>query len=342
MSSNHLIFGSGLIGTYLGMALTMAGVETLMVARQTWLSRIDKGLSLSDLDGHLTSVIHGKAEEVAQAAHDYAPDILWLTVKCTAVASVLDEVRHYVTPQTTIICCQNGLNSEQRVIEAFPDNLVLKAMVPFNVTIEDEERLHRGTPGPLTVEHYKDAEAVIDFVSRFKSPVLDIILSDDMPSVVWSKLQLNMGNAVNALANVPVKTMLTDKHYRWVVAGLMQEVITVAQAKNIKLMKLTSVSAHLIPKILRLPTFLFKLVANKMLKIDPTVKTSMWWDLHSGHLTEVDFLYGALAEQGKEAGIDCPLASRIVSLVHHAEHVYAQSGQVEGISGLELRSKLHL
>lgn len=342
MSLNHLVFGSGLIGSYIGVALTLTNQRTLMVARGTWLERIKQGLSLSDVEGHLTSVGHGDVEACVASESTYAADVIWLTVKCTAVASIVSDLQHYVKPHSVIVCCQNGLDSDDDIRRAFPDNTVLRAMVPFNVTIEPDNRLHRGTPGALTIEHNPSAINFNRFVGQFNSPVLDLTLHNDMASVLWSKLQLNMGNAVNALANVPVKTMLENRDYRIVVAGLMEEVIAVAQAKEIKLIKLTAVQATMIPKILKLPTFVFKLVANKMLKIDPTVKTSMWWDLHSGHLTEVEFLYGAVARAGKLTGVSCPLAESICGLIHDAENAFQAQGRFPGVDGKSLREQLGL
>jgi 2-dehydropantoate 2-reductase len=53
--------------------------------------------------------------------------------------------------------------------------------------------------------------------------------------------------------------------------------------------------------------------------IDPTVRTSMWWDLSGNRLTEVDVLNGAVVKEGLSLGIACPINQRIVDYVHRAE-----------------------
>lgn len=53
--------------------------------------------------------------------------------------------------------------------------------------------------------------------------------------------------------------------------------------------------------------------------IDPTVRTSMWWDLSAKRLTEVDFLNGAVVRHGRELGVECPVNQKIVELVHLVE-----------------------
>ena len=39
-----------------------------------------------------------------------------------------------------------------------------------------------------------------------------------------------------------------------------------------------------------------------MLEVDPTVRTSMWWDLSQGKPTEIDFLNGAVVAAGRRLG----------------------------------------
>ena len=56
-----------------------------------------------------------------------------------------------------------------------------------------------------------------------------------------------------------------------------------------------------------------------MIKVDPTVRTSMWWDLHNRRLTEVDYLNGAVANEAQRLGLSSPVNQRIVELVHQAE-----------------------
>ena len=56
-----------------------------------------------------------------------------------------------------------------------------------------------------------------------------------------------------------------------------------------------------------------------MMDIDPTVRTSMWWDLNNQRLSEVDNLNGAVVSEGKKLGIDCPVNQKIVESIHAVE-----------------------
>ena len=52
--------------------------------------------------------------------------------------------------------------------------------------------------------------------------------------------------------------------------------------------------------VLSLPDGLFRLVAQKMLAIDPKVRTSMWWDMAAGRHTEIDFLNQKVVEEAEK------------------------------------------
>jgi 2-dehydropantoate 2-reductase len=69
------------------------------------------------------------------------------------------------------------------------------------------------------------------------SELLPISTTTNMEALLWAKLQLNLGNSVNALADIPVKTMPEQRGYRKVIALLMSELLQVASAMGVKLPK---------------------------------------------------------------------------------------------------------
>ena len=74
-----------------------------------------------------------------------------------------------------------------------------------------------------------------------------------------------------------------------------------------------------IPRILKLPNWLFRRVARRMLAIDPQARSSMWEDLERRRPTEIDYLQGAILALATKARIPAPVTQRIVRLVKEAE-----------------------
>jgi 2-dehydropantoate 2-reductase len=202
------------------------------------------------------------------------------------------------------------------VKQAYPDNMVLRVMVPFNVVELSPGHYHRGSEGTLTIEHTPQSQAGVNtLVMSLNSELLPVSSTADMDALLWAKLQLNLSNSVNALADIPVKAMLEQRAYRKVIALLMRELLLVADSLDIKLPKLTAISANKIPLVLALPNFIFSRVANKMLEIDPKVRSSMWWDVSQGKPTEIEHLNGAILKNAKNLNINCPANEKISSLI---------------------------
>lgn len=331
----HVVFGAGQIGCYLGSILTLRGFDTRLVARPRIQRALSDGIHLSDYEGHQHFVSQLRFTDPSQP--QVHAEVLWLTVKCTAVESVIDELKEFVGPRTVIMCCQNGLGSSGTVQNAFPDNQVLRVMVPFNVVCLEGSRYHRGSEGTLTLE-LPDGEGaeIRQLATAIDCELMPVTTTDNMQALLWAKLQLNLGNSVNALADIPVKAMLEDRDYRRVIAVLMRELLAVVKAQRISLPKVTSVPGSVIPYVLSLPDWLFRRVANSMLQIDPSVRTSMWWDLHNGRKTEIDFLNGAVVEAGASYDVPTPANRKIISLIKQREALAVAGKPLQSYSAAAL------
>ncbi|WP_158769611.1 2-dehydropantoate 2-reductase [Paraglaciecola sp. L1A13] len=317
--SSHVIFGAGLIGSYIGACMHQLGVNVALVCRPTIKHKLISGVTLTDYQEHhanVTGLNFLDTDVLARLEPDQLKcDFLWLTVKCQSVAQAIQDIAPLVSDKTVILCCQNGLGSEKPVQNAFPNNVVLRVMVPFNVVELKAGHLHRGSQGHLTIEQTIKGQVSEILQERLNSPLLPVAQTHDMQALLWAKLQLNLGNSINALADIPVKSMLQQRGYRVVIATLMQELLTVTDELGIELPKVTSVPAKIVPYVLKLPNFLFTLVANKMLAVDPTVRTSMWWDMSQGKPTEIHYLNGAVVSSAERLGKKAPANKRIVTLI---------------------------
>ncbi|GGW76539.1 2-dehydropantoate 2-reductase [Alteromonas halophila] len=333
---HHLIFGSGLIGSYIGSVLRLNGSQVTLAARGRWQQRLSQSLTLTDYQNKRE---HISAPSLLQEGERITPDYLWLTVKCTAVEEASEDIAPLVGDNTVIICCQNGIGSHAPVEARFPDNQVLRAMVPFNVVWMEPSRLHRGSEGTLVIERQQDiSDALINMLDH---PMLPVTSNQDIEGVQWAKLQLNLGNGVNALAGTPVKQMLRQRAYRRIIADLMDELLAVCRAAARPIPKVARLPGPWLPAVLRLPDWLFTRVASQMLAIDPEVKTSMWWDLQENNSTEKAFLYGAVVDEGQRVGVRCPKNRAMLALLEEAEKACAEKGDYQSQDATTLEKKLH-
>lgn len=315
-TTKHLIFGAGLIGGFMAGSFAASGLNVSVFGREKYRQRFSGKLLLTDYAEQ--SLTADNIDFYAEHSAVTEPfDYVWLTVKATGLDQALADVAALVRPETVLISCQNGLGSEHRVETAFPHHTVLRAVMQSNVAELGESHLHRGSQGTLELPEYEvGGQGLAKLVA---SNVLPAASVKNIEASAWAKLLLNLSNAVNALADVPVREMLENHGYRKIIAQSMRELIAVTDAKNINLPKISAVPTRYIPSILNLPNWLFEIVGRSMIKVDPTVRTSMWWDLHNGRMTEVDYLNGAVVTEALSIGLESPMNQRIVELVHKVE-----------------------
>ena len=322
-SKRHLIFGAGLIGNYLAGCFLSKDLDVTLLGRASMQEKLQNGLVIAALSSNKLDL--GTPKFVLESSDVF--DVIWLTVKCTATAAVITDLKKVVGPKSIIVCCQNGFGSDAVIREAFADNVILTAVFGPNVAlIENDDGstyFNRATEGKFAVESHPELDPLF---LKVNSPLLAMHSSEDIVAEQWAKLQLNLANAVNALSDVPVKTMIETAGYRKIIVALMRELLAVTDAQNIELPKVSAVPGHWLPRIMSLPNWAFLRVAQKMLAIDPAAKTSMCWDLHAGRITEIEYLNGALVRQANKLGIDCPVNTKIVDLVHQVESKQASIG----------------
>ena len=182
-------------------------------------------------------------------------------------------------------------------------------MVPFNVIALGNGRFHRATSGDIVIEQDEALPA-----EKLSVPGLAIRPTDNIEGVQWGKLLLNLNNALNALADLPLRRQLAQRPWRRLFADQMAEGLAAIRAEGIK-----PVSPTPIPPLLRLPNFIFEPMLGRTMKIDPEARSSMWEDLKHGRHTEIDYLQGVITEIADRHGLAAPLSRRIVELIRQAE-----------------------
>jgi 2-dehydropantoate 2-reductase len=322
-----VVAGAGSIGCYIGGCLALAGRDVTLLLRPALAEAIARaGLHVSDLDG-MDCPVPASAVRLATdpAAALAEADVVLVTVKSGDTAAMAGLIAEHAPSGIAVASLQNGVGNVDVLLARLGGMArVVAGMVPFNVVQTREERapprFHRATSGTVLI-----GAGVPGLGEALSVTGLTVAESRDMTGVMWGKLLLNLNNALNALAGVPLATELADKRWRRLLARQIEEGLAVLKAAGIRPAPIEGVPPGAVPRILRLPGWLFRRIARRMLAIDPQARSSMWEDLERRRPTEIDHLQGAILALAAMSRVRVPLTQRIVELVKEAEAAGAGS-----------------
>jgi 2-dehydropantoate 2-reductase len=257
-------------------------------------------------------------------------EVVLVTVKSLATAEAGEALARVLPASCAVVSFQNGVRNAQVLRGALPGSAVLAGMVPFNVVRLGGGRFHNGTSGPLELERAGGVEGPLR--RALVGAGFSVVLHDDLARVQWSKLCVNVNNAVNALSGLPLREQLAQRPFRRIMAALTTEALACMRAAGLKPTRIGRLHPALGPLVLPLPDWLFLRLARALVTVDPTARSSMWEDLERRRPTEIDHLNGEVVRLGALHGVPAPLNARVRALILEAER------RAEGSPGMSARA----
>jgi 2-dehydropantoate 2-reductase len=309
------IAGAGSIGCFVGGICALAGRRVALLARPRVIGEIEShGLRLTSFEG-LEQTIAANRLTLSENPSIFSDvGAVLVTVKSADTPEIADIIAAHAPPDAVIVSLQNGVGNAAVLRQRLPGRRVLAGMVPFNVIAPGEGRYHRATSGDIVIE--QDEAGTAD---RLSVPGLKMRATADIVGVQWGKLLVNLNNALNALADIPLRQQLAQRAWRRLFADQMAEGLAAIKAEGIKPVSSTPIPAGLTPYLLRLPDAIFAVLLGGTMKIDPKARSSMWEDLQRGRATEIDYLQGVITAIADRHGLQVPLSRRVVALIKNAE-----------------------
>ena len=310
-----LVAGAGSIGCFVGGLLAGAGRSVGLLVRPRVEEELrQNGLHLTGLGGLALDLQGEQLGLTVDPAGLAKADIILVTVKSGATATMGELIARHARPEAVVASLQNGINNASALRQGLPGRTVLAGMVPFNVVGLGQGRFHRGTSGALVIEAGRP-----DVAEALRAPHLAVQEAADMRSVLWGKLLLNLNNALNALSGLTLHEQLLDRRWRRILAMQQKEALALLEVAGIKPWSMGPLPASALPRVLRLPTPLFRLLARSSVQIDRQARSSMWEDLERGRATEIGELQGAVVALAEQMARSAPLNARIRELIRQAE-----------------------
>jgi len=282
------ILGAGAMGgAYAAMLDSAPELETAFVARGARAARLaQEGLTVNDRPLHLPVISPDQAT---------APvDLVMVALKYHHLEAALPDLAPFVGGQTTIISVMNGLESEEIIGARYGMDKVLLAIAVGIDALREGNRISHRSPGRLIFGE-ADNKTVSPRVRRvqeaFTRAGLPHETPEDMPRALWWKFMINVGmNQASAVMGASYGVFRSSEDARALMRSLMEEVITLAKAKEVRL-----AAKDIEDWLAILPD------------LAPEGKTSMLQDMEAGRPTEVEMFAGKVMTLGRELGIATPV-----------------------------------
>ncbi|MCO6185438.1 2-dehydropantoate 2-reductase [Rhizobium sp. L1K21] len=311
-----VIFGAGAIGCFNGLSWLS---ENLDIA---FLGRPNTGTELKEHGGTITGPFGNRHISAEKITYGTTPDILreseiiFLAVKATGNETAADEIRANAKPGSLIVALQNGVGNAERLRAWLPGFDVVEGMTPFNVIKTGPAQWKKTMNGKVILADHPKLKHFLEPLSRTE---FDVRFHGNMRAVLWSKLLLNLNNALNALSGETIHAEFSNRQWRKILVAAQREAFAVMDAEGIEPVQFTPLPPRSLPAFLSTPNVIFNTLGLRMLGVTRDARSSMSSDFAANRKTEIDYLNGAVVDVASRHNIACPVNTAIVRMVKEAE-----------------------
>jgi 2-dehydropantoate 2-reductase len=299
------VIGAGPVGCIVGAFLAKGGYEVTLcdVIPELVDPAATDGITIEGAEQLHQKVAHTcySVDELPQ----YDPDVIFITVKATALPLIVSSIEEFYKEGTYIISWQNGIDTELEVSKILGDKPVMRGVVNWGCGLKAPCHVNMAFHHP---PHYlqemaaESANAAVAVARALTESGLPTEHTEKIVPMVWQKSVLNACmNPVCALTGLTMAQATKDPIIFGLVDALMKECIKVARANEIFF------GWEYYPK------------AVNYMKTAGNHKPSMLMDIENKRQTEIDYMNGKFIEYGIRAGVETPCNSTIQSLVKGLE-----------------------
>ncbi len=298
------IIGAGSMGTLFGFHLAQTCDVTMLDTNQELLRNVESdGLSVNDATPRKVSIAWHPREL-------YNSQVLFLFVKAVDTLRALRPFAGELNPATPIVSLQNGVGNEDAIKTA------LGGAVPVLLGITTESSL---TTAPGRVRSSEEGTTILGSTSAAPATsrtIAELLTGSGLRTSVvydirphlWGKLVANAAiNALSAILDCDAGEIPKDANAAHLAELLAEEAAAVASALKINL-----------------PFVNPWQYVTQVIAVGADSRSSMAFDLESGHPSEIDHINGAVVAFGRRTGVPTPYNDAMVRLIKSKESLLAR------------------
>jgi 2-dehydropantoate 2-reductase len=286
------VFGAGGVGGYFGGRLAQAGEDVVFIARGDHLkAMVTHGLRVDSVKGDFVLKPVKATDDPAKAG---IVDVILVGVKAWQVTNAAEAMRPMVGPETFVLPLQNGLEAPTQLAAVLGDQHVLGGLCGLSTYIVGPGHIRHAGADPFVRFGELDnrpSDRVKRLQKVFERAGVIAKIPQDIHVALWMKfLLITAWSGVGALTRTPLGVWRSLPETRQMAESALQEIIRVAQARDIALPE------NAMPTTMKVYD-----------SLPPDITSSMQRDIAEGRPSELDAQIGAVVRFGKEADVATPL-----------------------------------
>lgn len=305
------IVGAGAVGGALAALLDRAGHEVTVTARGEALAAIARdGIALSGAWGE------HRARVAAAAALPAGCELVIVATKAADAEAAIAANRDAIGAAAVVVA-QNGLDGVTTGERLLPGSRVLGGLALFAASLVAPGEVRITAANDLYVGPAEDDDPLI----RALGAAVPTRAVRDLRGMQWTKLVINMVNALPAITGLSVQETVASPVLRPILTRSMRETIRTGLAAEVRFGAMNGLSAPLLRAMTRLPLGVAGLVPRSMVRKMGAVPNpgSTLQSIRRGRPTEVDALNGAVVREAARLGRTAPVNAALTAMVHEVE-----------------------
>lgn len=285
-----LVMGTGAVGGFYGLKLSLAGNDVFLVAR-------GKNLDVLRRDGlHVESRLYGTFSGKLPVSDDPAsfgvrPGYILFGVKSYDTEEAIEQIRALVGDQTQILAIQNGVENYDKLVAAFGENRVIRGFCRIGAEMVAPGRILQVKFGEVyfAEDDGSRTDRIEKLVQLFTNAGIPIEVPADIRREVWLKFIWNgIFNMLTALLDKTIVQLYATSQTEDLMHRMAREIVEVGQAEGVNIR--VEDAERIIGSGRGLGEFL----------------TSTHQDRRKGKRLEFDAFTGAIVRFGERHGIPTP------------------------------------
>ena len=300
------VVGAGAMGSLFGGKLTAVAKVTLL---DPWVEHVSAmqrdGLHITELDGGKTTISVSATTDPSVVPE---ADLAIIFVKAHATGQASQWASGFLASDGLALTLQNGVGNAETMAEVLGAGRVVAGVTSHGATLLGPGRVRHAGFGPTHIAARSEiAGKLADVAAVFEQAGFEVHLSDDLDSLVWGKLIINVGiNALTGILRVPNGQLVEIPAAGELMAQAVEEAVAVCQAKGITLPYDEALGR-----------------VQEVARATATNRASMLQDVLRGVPTEIGVINEAIVREGKRLGVPTPVNGFIVTTIRAIEGSYA-------------------